>query len=88
MVQQNVVAAQLFKQVVRFRGQAQLARHVDAKLQIRPLHSVVNVEETRKIDRAVSLAAVVQFRAHRFQQIARFFFLKIKIAVARNAEGG
>ena len=121
MVQQNVVAAQLFEQIVRLRGQAQLPRHVGVKLQIRPRRCVVNIEEPRKIHRAVnrenlpvikfehraqplddlgvglgldlhphrvSLAAVVQFRAHRFQQIARFFFLQVKVAVARDAEGG
>ena len=36
----------------------------------------------------ISFAAVVQFGAHRFQQVARFFFRQIEIAVAGDAEGG
>ena len=35
----------------------------------------------------IALAAIVQFRTHRFQKIARLFFLQIKIAVPGYPEG-
>ncbi len=36
----------------------------------------------------IALAPVVQLRAHRLQKRARFLFLKIEVAVARDPEGG
>ncbi len=121
MVEQDVVAPQLLKQIAGLGGQAQLPRHKGTELQIRPRRLVVNIKQPRKVHRAVnrknlpavkfkhcaqaldnlgiglgldlhahrvSLAAVVQFRAHRFQQIARFLLLQVEVAVARDAEGG
>src|SRR5208282_3733919 len=36
----------------------------------------------------VALATVVQLGTYRLQQIARFFFLQVEVAVARDAERG
>ena len=91
------------------------------ELQIRPVGLIVEMKESRQVDRAigainlpilhlevaaqpldhlgvgvgldfqangVALAPVVQFGAHRLEQIARLFFLQIEIAVAGDAERG